>query len=544
MDSEDKIKRLNNELLKIKKGLKDWEHNFYKKYQKKPTIDDIKERPRVEKVYKDYNTKKRQLRNINSHHQQQQHFDSQSQPLSYYDSFSQPQPLLQENMYLHSPTSSATSQSPTHHNQRRSSQASIEYIRSPSHKLSRIKYIEHQQLPSTTNPFNTNTKQSQKRKLDGHTTTANNDNENDNSNDNNNAERLKRLTDDASFWLTPSSTTTTSGHQESLSTTSSSFMNKLTLQNEDDEGKEKDIKDHHKESQATIDLLFSDSQSSSQQQNNNNNNNNNNSNSNNTQSSSLFSSDSNQLHKKKKKKKNIALEQKLFGHLIWKPRDTQNNNNELKIKENQDNATHVTLNNTKEEKENNRIIHSQQSTDELMHSSSTSTSPQSLSPTLISATTSMIIDNDNHNQHTDTSSSLSSSSSITTTIVNQHEKNNRITSTTTTTIMNNHREDGNILALENLIITERQLDPFRNYDPSLFAWDDPDFIVTPGLFSSVKARSTIMSPMMKDDPTRYRRVLDALNNGTLGEKRREEDEDGGLEDDLKQFISEYSTPLV
>ncbi|CAO3628391.1 unnamed protein product [Cunninghamella blakesleeana] len=559
MNLEDKINRLNKELLKIKKGLKDWEHNFYKKYQKKPTLDDIKARPKVERVYKDYNVKKRQLKTMNN----SQTINSQSQPLTYYDTFSQPlerDPFYtsssQENTYMdspkstYSPSSSSMTLSPTHQRQRRSSQASIEYIRSPSHKLSRIKYIDHQQqLPSTMNPFHhileegenekelsslsTIDKQSYKRKLIFDEEQVEND-------ENEKRQKIKerkskdlsisthhskKLTEDASFWLSPSSATTTTS-----STSPSSLP--LTLESplllkKENEKDNNDTCNNNEKGNKKIDTFFSstsistNASSSSNTQNNNNNNN---------KSNSLFSSNTNQPSKKKKKRKNAALEQKIFGHLIWKPRDTQTNETKVMILDNNNNDTVIPDTNSKDGKENEFMSSSSSS-------SSTSTSPQSTTNTTI-------------DHHHPTSLLNHSSSSIISITNNMNNKENNHYNDEKMNTMNDDNDNDvddinhtatSTLTLDNLIITERKLDPFRNYDPSLFAWDDPDFIVTPGFFSSVRARSTIMAPMMKDDPSRYERVLNALKNNTLGEVvRKQEDEDEDLDEDLKRFIHEHS----
>lgn len=45
----DQATSLQHELLKIKKGLKDWEYTFFKRHERKPTIKDIQDRPKVGK---------------------------------------------------------------------------------------------------------------------------------------------------------------------------------------------------------------------------------------------------------------------------------------------------------------------------------------------------------------------------------------------------------------------------------------------------------------------------------------------------------------
>ncbi|KAI8059206.1 hypothetical protein BC940DRAFT_314169 [Gongronella butleri] len=48
MDTDDtSSKNLQREIQRIRKGLKEWEHTFSTKYNRKPTMQDIENRPNV-----------------------------------------------------------------------------------------------------------------------------------------------------------------------------------------------------------------------------------------------------------------------------------------------------------------------------------------------------------------------------------------------------------------------------------------------------------------------------------------------------------------
>lgn len=92
--------------------------------------------------------------------------------------------------------------------------------------------------------------------------------------------------------------------------------------------------------------------------------------------------------------------------------------------------------------------------------------------------------------------------------------------------------------MEGIEIINHEVNPFRNYDPSLFHWEDPSFSVGPGFFS--KASSCYLVPML-NEPTRRDRVLRKLEKGTLGEVLQEnQNMEEELDDDMRQFISKYS----
>ncbi|KAL9554264.1 hypothetical protein MBANPS3_002904 [Mucor bainieri] len=86
-------------------------------------------------------------------------------------------------------------------------------------------------------------------------------------------------------------------------------------------------------------------------------------------------------------------------------------------------------------------------------------------------------------------------------------------------------------------VVNHEENPFRNYDPSLFNWDDPTFYVGPGFFGSAKACASYMVPIL-NEPSRRDRILRKMEKGTLGEVTEEnqaiEDE---LADEIRQFIS-------
>ncbi|KAI8078664.1 uncharacterized protein BX664DRAFT_362239 [Halteromyces radiatus] len=432
MESE-QTQRLQKELLKIKKGLKSWEYEFFKKHQRKPTVKDIQERPRVERVYKDYNTKKKQLRLLAV-----DPIDSQSQPVSIFDSQSQ----HQEN--VSSPSSTNVLLSPSN-KRRRGSHGSVEYIRSPSHRLSRMKYIDHLHQPTTTSlDFESRLSK---------TTTSNTSTTEDtvSSTTTTTTSLTKNTLEEDLFWLGPSQESIISSQPQnsvmiSTSSSSSSSAAPSTKEEEQENG------------QSQLEAS--------------------------SQVSSFLSTDSS--NRKKKKKKNTALEHKLFGHLIWKPRDTLS----PALKAEKESTSQPTTPNT---------------TTEDLHGQT---------PTTTSSSTS--------------TSSTAMMSAVTEETIHDDDKDSQI--------------DG--LAMEGLVIAERQLDPFRHFDPSLKEdMEDPDMFVMPGLFTSVRARSTVMAPMMMDDPERHTRILEALRNGTLGEKRYQQ-EDQDLDDDVKQFIAENTDMFI
>ncbi|CAO3631863.1 unnamed protein product [Mucor fragilis] len=86
-------------------------------------------------------------------------------------------------------------------------------------------------------------------------------------------------------------------------------------------------------------------------------------------------------------------------------------------------------------------------------------------------------------------------------------------------------------------IVNHEENPFKNYDPSLFNWDDPTFSVGPGFFGSAKACTSYMVPIL-NEPSRRDRILRKMEKGTLGEVTEEnqaiEDE---LAEEIRQFIS-------
>lgn len=91
---------------------------------------------------------------------------------------------------------------------------------------------------------------------------------------------------------------------------------------------------------------------------------------------------------------------------------------------------------------------------------------------------------------------------------------------------------------EDIEIVNHEINPFRNYDPSLFQWEDPTFSVGPGFFS--KASSCYLLPML-NEPSRRDRVLRKLAKGTLGEvlpENQSMEED--LDEDMRQFITQHS----
>ncbi|KAK4517895.1 Pre-mRNA-splicing factor 18 [Mucor velutinosus] len=86
-------------------------------------------------------------------------------------------------------------------------------------------------------------------------------------------------------------------------------------------------------------------------------------------------------------------------------------------------------------------------------------------------------------------------------------------------------------------VVNHEENPFRNYDPSLFHWDDPSFSVGPGFFGSAKACTSYMVPIL-NEPSRRDRILRKIEKGTLGELTEEnqaiEDE---LAEEIRQFIN-------
>lgn len=91
--------------------------------------------------------------------------------------------------------------------------------------------------------------------------------------------------------------------------------------------------------------------------------------------------------------------------------------------------------------------------------------------------------------------------------------------------------------MDGIQVVYHEDNPFKNYDPSLFNWDDPTFSVGPGFFGSAKACSSYMVPIL-NEPSRRDRILRKMEKGTLGEVTEEnqaiEDE---LAEEIRQFIS-------
>lgn len=109
-----------------------------------------------------------------------------------------------------------------------------------------------------------------------------------------------------------------------------------------------------------------------------------------------------------------------------------------------------------------------------------------------------------------------------------------LTSTTTKSIVEAEYEEDD--EDEQIEIVNHEFDPFKNYDPSLFHWQDPSFSIGPGFFSQVTSSIPILN-----DPKRRSRVLYKLEKGTLGEvheenKRMEEE----ISEDLRAFIAANS----
>ncbi|ORX53552.1 hypothetical protein DM01DRAFT_1383576 [Hesseltinella vesiculosa] len=173
---------------------------------------------------------------------------------------------------------------------------------------------------------------------------------------------------------------------------------------------------------------------------------------------------------KRRKKKNVALEQKLIGHLMWKPRDTLS----AALKAERD---------------------SQQAPEKDAHEETSGSQLKASMPTAPPRYASS-------------------------------------------------------LEIGGLSIANHQDNHLRHYHPSLFQSaqslgltkdgnddDDDDDLFMPGMFSSVDARTTLMTPMLEKDPDRYCRVVSAMKQGTLGVPRPD-DEDVDMDDDLQQFITE------
>lgn len=84
-------------------------------------------------------------------------------------------------------------------------------------------------------------------------------------------------------------------------------------------------------------------------------------------------------------------------------------------------------------------------------------------------------------------------------------------------------------------IVNHEENPFRNYDPSLFNWDDPTFSVGPGFFGSAKACTSFMVPIL-NEPSRRDRILRKMEKGTLGEVT---EENQAIEDELAEEIRQF-----
>lgn len=189
------LKTLQKKVLKVKKDLKEWEAIFLQKHGRPATIQDISERPKIEKFYRKYNRLKRQLKAETAQSQEREQADSQcSLPSVSQDS----------------QTPASTSQSPERGRRR----SSVEFVRSPSHPLgSRIKPSIFESKQQQINVRRLSEFEEMKSALAA-------------SNNNSKPAVLKKtLTEDEAFWLDlPPSTTTTSYSQPTAKTsTSSSF---------------------------------------------------------------------------------------------------------------------------------------------------------------------------------------------------------------------------------------------------------------------------------------------------------------------------------
>lgn len=107
-------------------------------------------------------------------------------------------------------------------------------------------------------------------------------------------------------------------------------------------------------------------------------------------------------------------------------------------------------------------------------------------------------------------------------------------SQTTASLMDISDDEGD--DMNGIEIVNHEENPFRNYDPSLFHWEDPTFSVGPGFFGSSKACTSFMVPIL-NEPSRRDRILRKIEKGTLGEVLEEnqaiEDE---LDEEIRQFI--------
>ncbi|CAO3597704.1 unnamed protein product [Absidia cylindrospora] len=361
--------------------------------------------------------------------------------------------MSQDTTKAFSPLSSSNSQplSPSQ-KRRRGSHASVEYIRLPSHRLSRMKYVDHIERPTTSLDFGAS--------MNNNTTST--------------TSNSSATTMDAdSFWLSGS-------QQDSPRPSTGTTSGDTTTPTPDQENGSSQLDSTSSfDSNTPSPFLLADNSNSKTM----------------TTTSSSSAGTSRNTSVKKKKKKNAALEQKLFGHLIWKPRDTLSP--ALKAERDSQPTTPTT------------------ETEKMSLEDTTTPSPS--------------IDDS-----TPTVSPASSSTTPTTTTSMQEDD---IPSTSTGPVVDDLKIDG-------LIIAEHERDPFRLFDPSLRTHlRDPDSFVMPGLFASARARSTIMVPMMDDDDGRHKRILDALQRGTLGERRQDNDDDGDhdnkdMDNDLRRFIEE------
>ncbi|KAI8371564.1 uncharacterized protein BYT42DRAFT_616649 [Radiomyces spectabilis] len=354
------VKELQKEMIRVRKHLKDWEHYFEIKHKHKPTVENIAERPKVEKVYKEYNRLKKQFKQAIA--------ATKSAHAS-----SQPDLLGSSSQASHSCHASPSSS-------RRGSSMSIEFVRSPTPRSWSRRMSQSQSSPS-----------SRSRKEAADSVRPREEDEGDDQLLKSDADFSPAAQD--AFWMDDSS-------QKSL--------------------------------------LESDSQKSF------------------PEASSQESLSSSQSSVRRRRKKNVALEQKLFGHLIYKPQHT---------------FTQPT---------------------------------QSMRVTATAAEISPILP-----------SSLP-----------------RFPATPELTSEPDSPEE--------FTIETRILDPLRHYDASLFNWNDPDFFVPAGLFASVRARTTVTTPLL-NEPKRRARVLKELQQGTLGEKKKRDDL-ANLDDELQRFIQENSQP--
>lgn len=105
---------------------------------------------------------------------------------------------------------------------------------------------------------------------------------------------------------------------------------------------------------------------------------------------------------------------------------------------------------------------------------------------------------------------------------------------TTTSLMDISDDEGD--DMNGIEIVNHEENPFRNYDPSLFRWEDPTFSVGPGFFGSSKACTSFMVPIL-NEPSRRDRILKKIEKGTLGEVLEENQAiEDALDEEIRQFI--------